>query len=149
MRLRFFVPFFISLVSAFEPSGGGPCYNIDGSEDSQSSACYVLDSVGASMCCANGEDCRVDGLCTGSANGLTGPYDNGKAIWRRSCTDFAWQDPACVAIAPSAKPRLPNVKVLTFGGIMLLTLVCTSSKISAIGPAKQLLRCIVVPARSR
>ena len=92
--------FFLS-VSAFSPTGGGACYNIDGTKDAPSSACYFLSSVGASMCCWSGEECRPDGLCTGSPDGPVAAYDNAVSIWRRSCTDFTWQDPACVAIAPS------------------------------------------------
>ena len=36
-----------------------------------------------------------------TVNGLVGPYDYDKAIWRQTCSDFMWQDPACLAIAPS------------------------------------------------
>ena len=81
----------------------GDCYFIDGSNDTSSRPCYALDTVGASMCCNSGEGCRPDGLCNGSPQyGETlGPYDGGKSIWRRSCSDITWQDAACIAIAPS------------------------------------------------
>ena len=57
------------------------------------------------MCCYSGEDCHPDSaLCLASPNGPLGLYDNGSSIWRRSCTDAAWQDPACLAIAYGKTP---------------------------------------------
>ncbi|KAL9000069.1 MAG: hypothetical protein Q9188_005748 [Gyalolechia gomerana] len=47
--------------AAIRASSDGPCYNIDGSRDKSSSACYDLDTVGASMCCVSTEKCRTDG----------------------------------------------------------------------------------------
>ena len=76
------------------------CYDIYGDPHSNAVPCYVLDTVGASMCCDDTETCRPDGLCKGNPNGFTGPYDNGSAIWRRYCTDYTWQHPACLAIGP-------------------------------------------------
>lgn len=90
--------------AAFSPSGEGPCYFIDGSRDVDSSACYLLDSVGASMCCKSTDECRLDGLCNGLPNGPVGQYDDDQAIWRRSCTDFTWQNGACMAIGPCKTP---------------------------------------------
>ena len=52
------------------------------------------------MCCYTGENCLSgSGLCLASPNGPVGPNDNKSSIWRRSCTDLTWQDPACLAIA--------------------------------------------------
>lgn len=98
---------FLFATAAIRASSDGPCYNIDGSRDKGSSACYDLDTVGASMCCVGTEKCRVDGLCTGSPRGLVGPYDDDTAFWRRSCTDYTWQDPACMAIASCRNPGPP------------------------------------------
>jgi hypothetical protein len=98
--LFFVLPIIIPLVTAFPPTGEGTCYNIDGSIDRFSSACYFLSSVGASMCCQGNEEYLHDGLCAGAPNGPVGPDDDNKAIWRRSCSDYTWQDPACLAIAP-------------------------------------------------
>ena len=98
--LFFVLAIIIAHVAAFPPTGTGTCYNLDGTVDGAASACYYLDSVGASMCCYPNEDCLPNGLCTGSPAGLVGPNDGGKAIWRRSCSDYTWQDPACIAIAP-------------------------------------------------
>lgn len=76
------------------------CYFIDGSFDPAGGPCYG--NVGASMCCYDGEECvSLSGLCLATPNGLAGQYDNGSSIWRRSCTDVTWQDPACLAIAYS------------------------------------------------
>lgn len=98
------VSLFLLSVAALTPAGGGSCYFIGGSIEVAASACYVLNTVGASMSCPDMEDCRSDGLYTGSLNGLVGQYDNDTAIWRRSCTAFTWQDAACVAIAPRKAP---------------------------------------------
>ncbi len=98
--LFFVLAIIIPLVTAFPPTGDGTCYNIDGSIDHFTSACYYLNTVGASMCCQNDEDCLHDGLCTGAPKGPVGPDDDNKAIWRRSCSDYTWQNGACLAIAP-------------------------------------------------
>lgn len=99
MLLYSTVPLLYLFASAFLADGDGVCYYLDGSKNSEAKPCYALDRVGASMCCESTEDCRPDGLCMGDPNGLVGPYDNGTAFWRRSCTDFTWQDPACIALA--------------------------------------------------
>ena len=84
--------------SPFPPESSHKCYFIDGSYDPTGGPCYG--NVGASMCCYAGEECLFgSGLCLASPNGPVGPHDNGSSIWRRSCTDFTWQDPACLAIA--------------------------------------------------
>ncbi|CAO1601401.1 hypothetical protein XANCAGTX0491_005064 [Xanthoria calcicola] len=100
MLLHSTMTLFLSSVAAFSPSGEGPCYYIDGSIDTGSSACYLLDSVGASMCCRGFEQCIGSGLCLSTPTGRIGQYDNDTAIRRRSCTDYSWQDGACLAIAP-------------------------------------------------
>ena len=82
----------------FPPESSHKCYFIDGSYDPAGGPCY--ENVGASMCCYTGEGCHSSsGLCLTSPNGPVGPYDDGSSIWRRSCTDLTWQDPACLAIA--------------------------------------------------
>ena len=93
-----------STMRSFPPAGGGPCYYIDGTVDRVASACYPLNTVGASMCCFANEKCLAEGLCLGAPLGLVGQYDDGMAIWRRSCSDYMWQDPACLAIAPGRPP---------------------------------------------
>lgn len=100
IMLFFVLAIIITLVTAFPPTGGGTCYNIDGSVDRFTTACYYLNTVGASMCCQSDKDCLSAGLCTAAPNGPVGPDDDNKAIWRRSCSDYTWQDPACLAIAP-------------------------------------------------
>ena len=92
----------ISLVvatsSPFPPEGDHKCYFIDGSFDDDGGLCNLL--TGASMCCYSGENCHPDsGLCIANPNGPVGPHDNWSSIWRRSCTDLTWQDPACLAVA--------------------------------------------------
>lgn len=98
--LFFALVIIIAHVAAFPPTGTGTCYYLDGTMDEAASACYYLRSVGASMCCYSGESCLSSGLCLNSPAGLVGPNDGGKSIWRRSCSDYTWQDPACIAIAP-------------------------------------------------
>ena len=100
LMLFFVLAIIILFVTAFPPTGEGPCYYIDGRIEQSGSACYYLNSVGASMCCASHEDCLPSGLCTGAPNGPVGPNEDNKAIWRRSCSDYTWQDGACLAIAP-------------------------------------------------
>ena len=74
------------------------CYFLDGSFDPVGGPCY--ENVDASMCCYSGvQDCGLNGLCLDKPNGPVGEYDNESSIWRRSCTDYTWQDPACLAIA--------------------------------------------------
>ncbi|KAL8760001.1 MAG: hypothetical protein Q9199_000377 [Rusavskia elegans] len=92
-------------VAAFSPSGGGPCYYIDGSIDTDSSACYVLSSVGASMCCRDFEQCLKTGLCLGSPTGLVGQYDNDTSI-RRLKSSSAVQLSRCADA--SFCPRSPD-----------------------------------------
>ena len=82
----------------FPPESSHKCYFIDGSYDPAGGPCYG--NVGASMCCYTGKGCLFgSGLCLARPNGPVGPDDNGSSIWRRSCTDLTWQDPACLAIA--------------------------------------------------
>lgn len=98
-----FVLILLPIIAAFRtfpPTGEGTCYNIDGSTEATVSACYSLDSVGASMCCHRSDLCNQDGLCITVPRGLIGTYDEGRSIWRRSCSDYTWQDPACLAMAP-------------------------------------------------
>lgn len=84
--------------SPFPPESEHKCYFLDGTFDSTGGPCYS--NVGASMCCYSGESCLEDsGLCLADPNGTPGQYDNGSSIWRRSCTDIAWQDAACLAVA--------------------------------------------------
>ena len=90
----------IHVIAASPPTGNGPCYYIDGSLDESTSACYYLDTVGASICCQSDEDCLSSGSCTGAPDGPIGPDDDDKAIWRRSCSDYTGQDLACLTIAP-------------------------------------------------
>ena len=96
----------ISLVVAsfppLPPENSDKCYFIDGSFDPAGGPCYGC-CVGASMCCYSGENCS-DGLCLSNPNGPVGLYDNGSSIWRRSCTDVTWQDPACLAIGYGKSP---------------------------------------------
>ncbi|KAL8848185.1 MAG: hypothetical protein Q9221_006793 [Calogaya cf. arnoldii] len=84
MLLHSVLSLFLLSAAAFNPSGGGRCYHIDGSEDTLSSACYILNTVGASMCCLKSEQCHDDGLCYGSPTGLIGPYDDDTSIWRHA-----------------------------------------------------------------
>lgn len=133
-------------VSAFSPSGEGPCYNIDGSHDTASSACYLLDTVGASMCCRSTEECRLDGLCASPPYGLVGQYDNRKAIRRRSCTDYTWQDPACLAIGACRSPpgpQPPRRRVVGRRG--LLTRPHVHSRLNHLSPAECLRRWVALP----
>lgn len=99
--LYFSVPLLVaadSPFSPFPPESSHKCYFIDGSFDPAGGPCYG--NVGASMCCYTGERCLPgSGLCLASPNGNVAPHDNGSSIWRRSCTDTTWQDPACLAIA--------------------------------------------------
>lgn len=96
------VPMLYRLAAAKRPAGTGDCYFIDGSRDNGAKPCYQLSTLGSSMCCTQDEECRSDGLCLSTPVGeAVGPYDKGKAIWRRSCSDFTWQDAACQAIPPS------------------------------------------------
>ncbi|MCJ1471341.1 hypothetical protein MMC07_009989 [Pseudocyphellaria aurata] len=45
--------------------------------------------------------CTPCGLCVyNRTEGAQGPYDNGNSVWRDSCSDPTWKDPACLAIAP-------------------------------------------------
>ncbi len=91
--------------SPLPPDSSHKCYFIDGSYDPAGGPCYDPMTVGASMCCYNGENCYLgSALCMASPNGPVGPNDNGSSIWRRSCTDFTWQDPACLAIAYGKTP---------------------------------------------
>ena len=77
------------------------CYNIDGSPDAPAEPCYDLNTVGASMCCNSDDECLPEGLCAGSSpHGPVGEHDDDSSIWRRSCSDKEWRDPACLAIAP-------------------------------------------------
>ena len=88
----------VAAFSPFPPESSHKCYFIDGSFDPDGGPCYG--NVGASMCCYRGEDCYPNSaLCLASQHGPLGSYDNGSSIWRRSCTDADWQDPACLAIA--------------------------------------------------
>lgn len=80
------------------------CFWLDGSQAIDLLPCHDLGRVGAAMCCGDKEDCVKEGLCTNSLNGLEGPYDNGKSIWRRACSDRSWQDPACMAFGPCEPP---------------------------------------------
>ena len=90
--------FSISFLDAASSDSSHKCYFIDGSFDPAGGPCYS--NVDASMCCYSGEDCHwSSGLCLTGPNGPTGPDDGGSSIWRRSCTDFTWQDPACLGIA--------------------------------------------------
>ena len=91
----------VSFTTAWTPTDSGPCYFINGSRDVVGSPCYDLKTVGASMCCdrQTGDDCIQPGLCADAPFGAVGPYDNDQSIWRRSCSDYTWQDPACFAIA--------------------------------------------------
>lgn len=93
------ISFLVAGFTPFAPESSHKCYFIDGTCDSAGGPCYG--NVGASMCCYSGDDCHPSGLCLASPSGPVGQYDNGSAIWRRSCTDFTWQDGACLAIAYS------------------------------------------------
>ena len=87
-----------ALSPPWAPEGDHKCYFLDGTFDLNGGPCYS--NVGASLCCYSGETCTASsGLCIASPNGNVGTYDNGSSIWRRSCTDVAWQDDACLAIA--------------------------------------------------
>ena len=90
----------LSLSAGFLLTCGGTCFFIDGSIDQSSSPCYVLTSVGASVCYRDGETCQEGSLCAGDSGDLVGPNDENNAIWRRMCSDYTWQDPACFASAP-------------------------------------------------
>ena len=93
----------VAAFSPFPPESSHKCYFIDGSYDPVGGPCYG--NVGASMCCYSGENCYPgSALCLTSPHGPVGPYDNGSSIWRRSCTDFTWQDGACLAIAYGKTP---------------------------------------------
>ena len=90
-----FLPWVLPL---FLPKATINAISIDGSYDPAGGPCHG--NVGASMCCYSGEICSIGStLCVASPNGPVGQYDNGSSIWRRSCTDVTWQDPACFAIA--------------------------------------------------
>jgi len=76
------------------PQGSGAlCYRPDGS--SVGTDYQPCNSGGNSMCCAtnrvgaHANTCRPDGLCYD----LTSQY-----IWRESCTDPTWRDPACLQL---------------------------------------------------
>lgn len=86
----------------------GDCFWIDGSVAKGHTACYDLNTVGASMCCAkdspNFGSCTPGGLCQYLGfSGAQGPLDNGTSFWRDSCSDRTWLDPACLAMAPYVK----------------------------------------------
>jgi hypothetical protein len=70
------------------------CYRPDGSTtDTDYQPCYQ--SAGHSMCCATNRTnayvnkCRPDNLCW---------QVDGGVIWRESCTDPTWKDPACLQL---------------------------------------------------
>ncbi len=54
-----------------------------------------------SMCCADTDHCRTDGLCTN--------FD-GTLLWRESCTDQSWKSPSCINLCVSGigEPYTPN-----------------------------------------
>jgi hypothetical protein len=66
------------------------CYRPDGSEpDSDYQPCHT---GGHSMCCATNRvasvnKCRPDDLCF---------QEDLQEVWRESCTDPTWKDPACL-----------------------------------------------------
>lgn len=95
-----FLPLFLQLlfIQLLIPpvyTAGDRCYWIDGTLANSLNPCYSLDSVGASMCCQNGQ-CQKSGLCNQTivADTVSMYY------WRGACSDYTWQDPACFPIAP-------------------------------------------------
>ena len=74
------------------------CFYPNGSAD-LSGAQAPCKSGGHSMCCLltnvaseNADECRSDGLCI--------PSDN-SAVFRDTCTDKTWTDPACLNLCMS------------------------------------------------
>src|ERR1700760_2952976 len=69
------------------------CYNPDGTQ--ASSQYQPCTSGRPSMCCALNRtssvvnSCRSDNLCADADNNV---------LWRESCTDPTWQDPACIRL---------------------------------------------------
>lgn len=102
----------ITAFAPFAPESAHKCYFLDGIFDKRGGPCYG--GVGASMCCYSDEQCDLTGLCLASPNGPVGQYDHNKtSIWRRSCTDETWQDPACFAIGYGKPlPLSPSGKIM-------------------------------------
>lgn len=103
MSTRLIVPFYVCLV--FIAIVSGTCFWIDGTVAPDRFTCYDLNSVGASMCCdsafSKDFDKCIGGICVYNySSGARGLYDHGQSFYRDSCTDRAWQDPACLAMAP-------------------------------------------------
>ena len=99
------IVFFICLCLSFKQTASGDCFWIDGTVAKGHTAGYDLNSVGASMCCAQDSPSFTSflpgGICQyQNTGGAQGPHDNGSSFWRDSCSDRTWQDPACLAMAP-------------------------------------------------
>ena len=85
------------------------CYYPNGTADSTrgQSPCHTGNGL-HSMCCwmdttdtpthPAPDSCRSDGLCV--------PADN-QGLWRNTCTDPTWQDPACVKLCITGTSTAP------------------------------------------
>ena len=95
---------FLYFCRVFIAIASDTCYWIDGTEAANRFACFDTNKNGASMCCDEASS-PFFSSCTGGicaytyASGVQGLYDDGLSLWRDSCTDPTWRDPACVKMA--------------------------------------------------
>lgn len=104
---------YLILVSRYTPTilplsntlMSGPCWPLSG-ETYPDDDIYIpcnqtaVDNGGHSACCAPGDRCLTNGLCTNDPGG--------NVYWRDGCTDRTWKDPACPNYCPSTGESSPT-----------------------------------------